>query len=47
MPAAFKVAVLQAVPVLFDMPKTMAKLDELMRDAAGKGAQEGEQACSD
>ncbi|NLS06136.1 carbon-nitrogen hydrolase family protein [Rhizobium sp. P32RR-XVIII] len=35
----FKAAVIQAAPVLFDTPKTIAKLADLTRDAAGKGAQ--------
>ncbi|SCB40229.1 nitrilase [Rhizobium hainanense] len=34
----FKAAVVQAAPVLFNTPKTMEKLDDLARDAAGKGA---------
>lgn len=34
-----KAAVVQAAPVLFDTPKTLSRLAELARDAAGKGAQ--------
>ena len=34
-----KAAVVQAAPVLFDTPKTLSKLAELARDAAGKGAE--------
>lgn len=34
-----KAAVVQASPVLFDTPKTLSKLAELARDAAGKGAE--------
>lgn len=33
-----KAAVVQASPILFDTPKTVEKLGELTRDAAGKGA---------
>jgi nitrilase len=38
MPKTIKAAVVQAAPVLFDTPKTMAKLAELAHQAAGKGA---------
>jgi nitrilase len=34
----FNAAVVQAAPALFDTPKTIAKLADLTRDAAGKGA---------
>ncbi len=34
-----KAAVVQAAPVLFDTPKTLSKLAELAREAAGKGAE--------
>ena len=34
-----KAAVVQAAPVLFDTPKTLSKLAELARDAAGRGAE--------
>lgn len=33
-----KAAVIQAAPILFDTPRTIDKLSELTRDAAGKGA---------
>ena len=33
-----KAAVVQAAPILFDTPRTVEKLGELTRDAAGKGA---------
>lgn len=32
-------AAVQAAPVLFDTPKTLSRLAELARDAAGKGAE--------
>jgi nitrilase len=38
MPKTIKAAVVQAGPVLFDTPKTMSKLAELTRQAAGMGA---------
>ncbi len=34
----FKAAVVQAAPILFDTPKTIAKLADLARDAASSGA---------
>ena len=34
-----KAAVVQAAPVLFDTPKTLSRLADLARDAAGKGAE--------
>lgn len=38
MPAVFKAAVVQAGSVLFDTPKTVEKLADFTREAAGKGA---------
>ena len=38
MSSIIKAAVIQAAPVLFDTPKTLAKLAELAREAAQKGA---------
>ncbi len=38
MSTTIKAAVVQAAPVLFDTPKTLTRLAELARDAAGKGA---------
>ncbi|MBP1884412.1 carbon-nitrogen hydrolase family protein [Sinorhizobium mexicanum] len=39
MSKTIKAAVVQAGPVLFDTPKTIAKLADLARDAAGQGAE--------
>ena len=39
MSTTIKAAVVQAAPVLFDTPKTLVRLAELARDAAGKGAE--------
>ncbi|MBY0559614.1 carbon-nitrogen hydrolase family protein [Hyphomicrobium sp.] len=39
MSTIIKAAVVQAAPVLFDTPKTLSKLANLTREAAGKGAE--------
>ena len=34
-----RVAVVQAAPAIFDTPRTLAKIERLSAEAAGKGAQ--------